>query len=1485
MSRHDDEYDDREDERGDDEEEVDDDGVGRSTSNPYSRPSAVRGAGIPSSARPSPPGAAPPSGSGVNTPSPVRSGTGSSSTNSFFNNRPSSSPPPGGSSSSGSTPSPQPYSRQPLTTRSPYGSDDKKDDDKSSPANRSLGSTGQRYGDSRTDDKKDDKPTSGGFASRLSGGGSSSGDKKDDKPASGGGLTRSLGGVTSRFGGGGDKKDDKPASGIGGLTRGLGGVTSRIGGGSSSGDKKDDKPASGGGLGSRLGGVTSRIGGGSSSGDKKDDKPASGSLGGRLGDLSGNRFGTNRPDDKKDNKPASGGLGGLGSRLGGVTSRFGGEKKDEKATSTTSTGTARPYGAGSSSSSSSSSNAPKPSPLGGMIGRGQKPETSSSGGSLGGLGGKLPFGKGDTSKKSTTGTSRSASAAPSVGDRLKAINPFAPRKDDKPSSRPRTSKAPKVDQGGLSLDNKLDIIGVTLLLGSLVLLLSSLSPTKGALTESVNSSLSYVFGWGAIFVPIAAFAIGVWLILRHFGDDAPVISRTRLIGLGLLFISALVLAQFVDSMQYKVGAGQDYLKTLHQVFLPLAYEWGRGGGWIGGELYYLLISNFTEIGGFMVVFIPLIVGLMLTLSLSASDLAMIVISNARNFSDVMAQRRQRGEARRAEKQQALALVAQQINVTKPAEALPAAAPPSPALPAPAVAEEQRRIPITTGGRTSTVPFRAPETVEVAAQAAPPVPEKASSGGRFGALGAALVGALPIGGPKTTEDKPTTVPEQPAASAPAANGSSGGLRGRIFGGQSAVPAPPPAQPAAPMPATAQAMPAAAQPPTPAPVQATPVAASVQPQRPPAEPTPRLGDMLRQSTPQPAPQSAQPTPAPASNNGGVQPYQRPPLARPETPAANGDAARPAASVARDVQPTPDLQGRSRVLRETAEAPKVMPPREPAAAPSPAFGRPADPPFAPTNVPRSTPAAAANTPAPPPPPRRAARTWKMPEATALLTSGVDQEPDHELLLRRAHIIEETLSSFGAPGRVVDVRTGPVVTQFGVEPDYVPVRGGKKNRVKVSAIAALDKDLQLALGAKSIRIEAPVPGKGYVGIEVPNEKAEIVHLRDVLEAPDFKKIHSPLAIALGQGVDGTPVAADLGSMPHLLIAGTTGSGKSVCVNAIIGSLLLSNTPKVLKFIMVDPKRVELTQYNGIPHLVAPVVVELERIISVLKWVTREMDERYRKFSSAGARNIEDYNKHLPSADDPMPYIVVIIDELADLMMLAPDDTERTITRIAALARATGIHLVIATQRPSVDVVTGLIKANFPARIAFAVAGNTDSRVILDQPGAERLLGRGDMLWMSGDSPAPVRLQGVFVSDNEISNITRFWRGQMSDEDMVAMYRPIGGTLTASDDGGSSRTETSSFRNGGGTTQSRTQSAFWDRADDDEDDDNDDELADGEDEMYEQAVELVRRLNKASVSLLQRRLRIGYTRAARLIDTMEERGIVGPATEGSKPRDVLPMR
>jgi S-DNA-T family DNA segregation ATPase FtsK/SpoIIIE len=521
-----------------------------------------------------------------------------------------------------------------------------------------------------------------------------------------------------------------------------------------------------------------------------------------------------------------------------------------------------------------------------------------------------------------------------------------------------------------------------------------------------------------------------------------------------------------------------------------------------------------------------------------------------------------------------------------------------------------------------------------------------------------------------------------------------------------------------------------------------------------------------------------------------------------------------------------------------------------------------------------------------------WSLPQFTSLLEPGNEKEIDQAFILEQARLIEDTLSSFGAPGKVVEVNTGPVITQFGVEPDYLEKRGGR-TRVKVSAIAQLDKDIALALAARSIRIEAPVPGKGFVGIEVPNAEPSVVSLRDVMSSEEHQAAvtqKSKLTISLGQSVDGAPVSADLTQMPHLLIAGTTGSGKSVCVNAIISCLLLQNSPDELQLIMVDPKRVELTGYNGIPHLISSVVVDLERIIGVLKWVQREMDERYKKLGERGARNIQDYNRRLPINLQPMPYLVVIIDELADLMMLAPDETEKLLARLAQMSRATGIHLIISTQRPSVDVVTGLIKANFPARIAFAVASGVDSRVILDTPGAEKLLGRGDMLFQSPDASSPVRMQGVYLSDPEIDRITRYWK-----EQGVLLKR--GGAAPSSFPKPHDPTEAQSMQMPSARSERFTPDAL--RPSNTQDNqrsflaevdalakqaahtrNGDDEPID--DDMYDEAVKVVKSLNKASVSLLQRRLRIGYTRAARLIDLMEERGVIGPAEAGSKPRNVV---
>ncbi len=479
-----------------------------------------------------------------------------------------------------------------------------------------------------------------------------------------------------------------------------------------------------------------------------------------------------------------------------------------------------------------------------------------------------------------------------------------------------------------------------------------------------------------------------------------------------------------------------------------------------------------------------------------------------------------------------------------------------------------------------------------------------------------------------------------------------------------------------------------------------------------------------------------------------------------------------------------------------------------------------------------------------------WVLPNLADILENGGEAPYDEEYDRHRAQIIEETLASFGAPAKVVEINRGPTITQFGVEPDFIETRAGRM-RVRVSKIAALADDLALALAAKRIRIQAPVPSKNYVGIEVPNEEVTLVRLRQVIESEAFRRIPSPLRIALGQDVAGNPVAADLAAMPHLLIAGTTGSGKSVCVNSIICCLLLHNTPDSLRLIMVDPKRVELTGYNGIPHLLTPVVVELERVVGALQWVAREMDKRYHKLAQVGARNINDYNARLAAhGEPPLPHLVVFIDELADLMMLAPDETERTITRLAQLARATGIHLVIATQRPSVDVVTGLIKANFPARIAFAVASGVDSRVILDQPGAERLLGRGDMLFQAPDAAAPLRLQGTFVTEAEIQRLVAYWRSFSSNTEAYTEEAidalPSGVPLK--------------------------QMTMW------EDMTPEETL----DPLYNEAVDLVRRQGRASISLLQRRLRIGYTRAARLIETMQAKGIVAPTQPGAPGLEVL---
>ena len=514
-------------------------------------------------------------------------------------------------------------------------------------------------------------------------------------------------------------------------------------------------------------------------------------------------------------------------------------------------------------------------------------------------------------------------------------------------------------------------------------------------------------------------------------------------------------------------------------------------------------------------------------------------------------------------------------------------------------------------------------------------------------------------------------------------------------------------------------------------------------------------------------------------------------------------------------------------------------------------------------------ADEPAPPLPPMKARviggeqHEWALPSPGTVLEAQSEQELSQAEIRDRVKIIEQTLAHFGVPARVVEVSQGPTVTQFGVEPGFTERKSAdgqsKQVKVKVSAIAGLANDLALALAASPIRIEAPIPGRAMVGIEVPNSQSALVNLRSVVESETYVKMESPLKIALGQDVSGQAIVADLGLMPHLLIAGATGSGKSVCINALIACMLMNNKPNELNFVMVDPKMVELVTYNGTPHLVMPVITEVDKVVNALNWALSEMDRRYRLFAKSGVRNIEGYNQYLYERNEPkLPYLIIIIDELADLMMSRAEECERSICRLAQMARATGIHLILATQRPSVDVVTGLIKANFPARIAFAVTTQVDSRVILDTVGAEKLLGRGDMLYMSSDSSKLVRLQGCWVSDDELRRLVQYWRSAAAPEGALT---PRGGDEHS--------------MSGVLTTPTRQQ-PLW------EDVLAQQKQSDGRDELLDKAIEVVQQHGRASVSLLQRKLRIGYQRAARLIDLMETEGIVGPMEEPGRERKIL---
>ncbi|WP_139891215.1 MULTISPECIES: DNA translocase FtsK [unclassified Bacillus (in: firmicutes)] len=463
-----------------------------------------------------------------------------------------------------------------------------------------------------------------------------------------------------------------------------------------------------------------------------------------------------------------------------------------------------------------------------------------------------------------------------------------------------------------------------------------------------------------------------------------------------------------------------------------------------------------------------------------------------------------------------------------------------------------------------------------------------------------------------------------------------------------------------------------------------------------------------------------------------------------------------------------------------------------------------------------------------------YKLPKLSLLKSpKKADQSGEYELIHTNAEKLESTFKSFGVKARVTQVHLGPAVTKYEVHPDV---------GVKVSKIVSLSDDLALALAAKDIRIEAPIPGKSAIGIEVPNSDVAVVSLREVLEVQPSEKSGSKLLIALGRDISGEAVSAELNKMPHLLVAGATGSGKSVCINGIITSVLMRAKPHEVKMMMIDPKMVELNVYNGIPHLLAPVVTDPKKAAQALKKVVMEMERRYELFSHSGTRNIEGYNdlvtrQNLEEGEkNPLlPYIIVIVDELADLMMVASSEVEDAITRLAQMARAAGIHLIIATQRPSVDVITGVIKANIPSRIAFSVSSQIDSRTILDMGGAEKLLGRGDMLFLPVGASKPVRVQGAFLSDQEVEDVVDFVISQQRAQYQENMIP----------------------------------------------DEVQETVSESTDDLYDEAVKLIADMQTASVSMLQRRFRIGYTRAARLIDEMEARGVVGPY-EGSKPRTVL---
>ena len=537
----------------------------------------------------------------------------------------------------------------------------------------------------------------------------------------------------------------------------------------------------------------------------------------------------------------------------------------------------------------------------------------------------------------------------------------------------------------------------------------------------------------------------------------------------------------------------------------------------------------------------------------------------------------------------------------------------------------------------------------------------------------------------------------------------------------------------------------------------------------------------------------------------------------------------------------------------------------------------------------------------------TWELPQLNDMLDFW-DRSIDSDDLIRfRGRLLEETLALFGVPADFEGVNAGPTVTQYLIRPGYIErtVRGEtKRTKVKVSKIAGLTNDLALALAARNVRIEAPIPGTSYVGIEVPNSESNNVGLKELMESEEFESVQARgrLTIALGEDVRGKPVITDLTRMPHLLIAGATGTGKSVCINSIVGCLLLTHTPETLRLLMIDPKMVELTVYNGTPHLLSPVVTDVDRAAGVLHWCIKEMERRYQLLNKAGVRDLARFNSYLRKlGEEILPYIVVIIDEMADLMMAAPDEVEKHVIRLAQMARAVGIHLIIATQRPSVDVITGLIKANFPARIAFAVTSQIDSRVVLDVPGAESLLGRGDMLFMAPDASKLERLQGAFLDDPETNRIVRYWQNfhkletyiqghgeNEAESDPLPLLASHSPTLVGRAENGQKdapqRDEPEPLplvEQDDEPTHTREPLPADDFGLPQEPADEAAAQAKAHDELYNEAVQVVTEAGRGSVTILQRKLRVGYNRATRLVEQLEAAGILGPDRGRSLGREV----